>query len=757
MITGDCLRSEAQVSQIAAARRGQTSAHFTGARLSLAKFFINAILGAQRLIAVKHAELISAAGRALTWARTAIMGVMQAAQALGTRIRMQINQTLESITASVQGRVLGIAGQITGLINSVPLPDIPGIGQIRAAAVNMLNRAAGVVNGAFSRFAGFIGWTLNAGMNLLDLLLTGFSRVVDMTLSLASSAILGVLDLIALALNRAVSRIVSSLQRALTGLIFPMLNILEGFINRLVSRAEKIAISLLRANRRRSLAALAEIVTPGTAAQRSEAPPTGNQTTGIRKIVQAALACNRLIVQTFVVLMGGLTTVIIRTIASIAARIFTVITGLIMQAIAKIAAAVIQAILMLNRLIQIIGSFLQELIRALTQAVITLVSTLLSLVQRGVERLIQFIMEALRRVAGFIGRFVQNLILGRGLSESLRDALGEFIISHGPITRPRPGPITIPVVLFGIVVMLALAGAAIALAFPELAFIVVWLVSLGLSPMAAFAVFGAIALAVLLLLLLLLVLFIRWVTKPSPPRPPVPVTIGGGTELWYFNGGTPTAYPIRRTLTAAAGGTPGVFRWSIPSGGLIADFDGSLTVVGPTANLRSKDASRASHDVHVRVDFAGAGGETGSASARYTVQAPASVRFIRNDDHTDPTFVYETKIHKAPVDQFGTDLPRGVEINEQFTATPTADFPGMDWRRGAHDGGFIVPPDWHYDTVEGETPDHTPTPVPPTDADAGIKVYHWPGIWRIGSSTVGSGREVERVTWQKYTGRARHI
>ena len=248
------------------------------------------------------------------------------------------------------------------------------------------------------------------------------------------------------------------------------------------------------------------------------------------------------------------------------------------------------------------------------------------------------------------------------------------------------------------------------------------------------------------------------VPVPPVPVPPVPVNITGGSELWHFNGESPTGYPLQQTLTASAGGAAGTFRWSIPAGSGFADFSGSPTAVGSSAVLRSKLGSSALNDVTVRVDFTAAtGGGVGTASRQFTVRRPDRLSFIRNDDHTDPTFVYETTIFKKPLDQFGTDLPRNVEVNEEFTALPSADFPGMDWRRGPNAGGVIGPPNWLFDIIGGETPGHTPAPVVPTNADAGVKVYHWPGIWRIGSSVVGSGRNVAAVTWQKFRGRARHV
>lgn len=246
---------------------------------------------------------------------------------------------------------------------------------------------------------------------------------------------------------------------------------------------------------------------------------------------------------------------------------------------------------------------------------------------------------------------------------------------------------------------------------------------------------------------------------PTPPAPPVPLTIttaSGNDELWFFNGQSPSNYLIQQTLSATgAGSTPGVFTWTIQGGATAADFNGVPVSAGPSAILKSKNKSGAVNDVTVRVDFVGSGGQTGTAIKTFTVKAPESLTFLRNVDKADPTFVYETEIHYSIQDQFSTTLPRNVPLNEQFTATPTADSAGMDWRRGPEGGATVNPADW-FDRVGGETPSHTPAPVPPTNANAGVPVYHWPGTWRVGSTTIGSGRSVKSVTWSKSRGQARH-
>ena len=68
MINNDCVQSESQVSQIAAARRQQVNTYFSGARQGLSQFFIGSVIAVQTFIAGKQAEIIAAVARALAGA-----------------------------------------------------------------------------------------------------------------------------------------------------------------------------------------------------------------------------------------------------------------------------------------------------------------------------------------------------------------------------------------------------------------------------------------------------------------------------------------------------------------------------------------------------------------------------------------------------------------------------------------------------------------------------------------------------------------
>ncbi len=227
------------------------------------------------------------------------------------------------------------------------------------------------------------------------------------------------------------------------------------------------------------------------------------------------------------------------------------------------------------------------------------------------------------------------------------------------------------------------------------------------------------------------------------------VVIRGPRVMWYFNGQSPANYMVSTQVRTNRAG--GAFQWSVSP---------NLTLSSPTAARPTVTTAAPSvppgRDAWIRVRYTNVSRVTSSASYRLNILAPNSLTHLRNVDNGTPNG-YGTEIHYSIHDQFGTVLPRNVPLNEQFTGADVADFAGMNWPRAAEGGALVNPADWH-DGVGISDPGGTavPPPVAPAHADAAVAVKHWPGDWRIGSTTIGSGRNVSSVTWQMNRGFARH-
>jgi hypothetical protein len=238
----------------------------------------------------------------------------------------------------------------------------------------------------------------------------------------------------------------------------------------------------------------------------------------------------------------------------------------------------------------------------------------------------------------------------------------------------------------------------------------------------------------------------------TPARAPsaTKTVIRGPREMWYFDGETPPSYTVSSRLSTNR--TGGTFSWSVSPHLTLS----SATAATPTVTTAAPSVPPG-RDAWIRVRHTDTAAASTVASYRLTILAPESLTHLRDVDSPHATWVYESRIHYSISDQFGTTLPRNVPINEQWTGGIVADFAGMNWRRGAEGSATVNPADWN-DWIGGENVAFAavPAPVTSTHADAAVAVYHWPGDWRVGSLTIGSGRRVSSVTWQKNRGFARH-
>ncbi len=532
IVIADSARSEAQVQQIAAAHRTETGNRFGGIRSGLTGFFARTAEGVRRVIAAKEAEITAASSRGLKSVQAAVAGALKGAEAQVNQGRTAIGSMVEGISASLRGKVQGVAGQIVGLINSIPIPDLPVVARMRAAAENLLTRAADVVTGTLSSVLGLVNSALSAAMGLLSSLISLFAKTVNGALSVVSTTIQRVMGGIFLALNRVANVVLSSLRKVLTTVILPAINRLEGSILLALAKARRQTIDAICKNRDEHLEALVAAIRRGPGGGKGGG--AGATAAGsLKDIAREAVRNNRTIVQAFEERTSTTLGLIFGAVGGSVERILGQVTSSVARVVQAVVEKVVEAVQRLIQLEQAVAGYIQSVIQALSGALGGIIEWVISLIKSPVDQFLSFVGRAVSRAREFISRFIRNLIGGGSLSASLTEVVGGSPpILSGPITKPRPGPITLPT-LEKILIVLAVVGALVVYLFPELVVVVSALVALGLSPLAAYVVVGMLAIVAVLLLLLLLYLLYKWLTRPAPPLPPGPPK---GTE---YDPGTP--------------------------------------------------------------------------------------------------------------------------------------------------------------------------------------------------------------------------
>jgi hypothetical protein len=260
---------------------------------------------------------------------------------------------------------------------------------------------------------------------------------------------------------------------------------------------------------------------------------------------------------------------------------------------------------------------------------------------------------------------------------------------------------------------------------------------------------------------------------PTELRVVKPHRITRDKDIWWFDGADAQNYDEEATLTAGvAGATGGTFRWDIIEGDTIAAFENDASGVTKVdtnqVRVKSIGASSTTDDVRVRCSWSH-GRKTSTLFHSLTVFAPDDAVTILGPNDTAVTknfgdctgkgfrtdYIFE--VH----DQFGTVIPKQLEINELFVAW-VSDFSGEDWSSPTN---FIItgpsftgtpaslPVAQFSDSYRrlrcpGEL---NPDPVYPTDADAQVKVTHARQTYFAGSLLAGRGRliRVHRAQWYR--------
>ncbi len=582
-IIADSLRNEAQIAKIASANRQQVRRVLGGLRTRFSTFFAQSSAGVQKFIAGKQAELTAAAAQIFKSARAMVTSTAQAAEAQANRVRETINGAVQGIVASLQPRLQGIADQIVGVINRFPLPNIPGVAQVRAAAANVLRRAAGAVTGGLGQVRTVISSALNAGVSVIRSVLDVLQRLAGAALSQASSAIQRVLHVVFQTLSRTAGLVISALRGALNATILPMLNRLEGMIQQAVGKAQLQAVSAIRTNRDQYLEASS--APAGSKGDKAPAAAAGGSSSG--GIVQEIVQSNRMIVQTFQERSTAIIGSILERVTGAAAQMVQQVTRVVAQASQLIASKIHEVITGIGQIVRAVGSFIQSVLQAVTDTLSKVVEFVRSLAQNPVDALLRFALGVLDRMIDFISRLVRSVISAITGSTPTQET-GQFV--PPPTLAPTPafvGP-ALPIIIAILTAIVVWLGGSVTVIGGTIMIIIgggVFFVS------TTVVVVVAIVLALLVLLLLIYLLYrlfrrkkpkkpdkITSQTRQSKPAPQTRTSIGVGEEVHLtYTGGNTTWSTTGGTLSATTG--PRVWLTAPDTAGSITVTAGSATIV----------------------------------------------------------------------------------------------------------------------------------------------------------------------------------
>ncbi len=606
LIVADSQRSANEVAAVAAARRVEIAAQFGGFRGRVTATLDAASSAVRGFVAARQGEVKEVSNTMLTAGQSLLTSTVASGRQLLEQSRATLQEVADSAIASVVQPVNSAAGRITGLIDGLSLPDLPGVSTVRAGLRSLAGRAADVVTGGLASVRTLVSSALQHGTQLLGSVVSAAGDAARSLLGRIVSGVQGAVESIAGTLSRLATAAITQLRTAVAAHLLPAVGRAESALLRNLSTAEQQAQSALRDGRTQQL----QTVNVGGDGDADDP-------------VDAARTQNASIVAVFRERTEGILGSVFAAVNAAAAAVgerFGQVVGRVSDAIGGPLAQILGRIRELGGAVR---DFLQTLLSDLGSAVTEVVDGVRAAVRDPVDAILRFASDAAGRVGQFLSGIAGRVLRGDFSLPSASDLVGDQRGYRGPITRPRPGPITLPG-LKTVALILALVGALVLIYVPQLAVavaaVLTWL-GVTVGPAAFLVIVGVVALIALAALLLLLYAIYRAV-KPSPgpgpkpkPKPkPKPVTVTHKTAVAAPDGSGKSRNDVgvgeKVVFTGSASGT-----WTATGGSPTTGSGKKFTWTAP-----NRAAS-------VTVTLT-----TGSSSATeaLSVLEPASITAVRN-------------------------------------------------------------------------------------------------------------------------------
>jgi hypothetical protein len=245
-------------------------------------------------------------------------------------------------------------------------------------------------------------------------------------------------------------------------------------------------------------------------------------------------------------------------------------------------------------------------------------------------------------------------------------------------------------------------------------------------------------------------------------------------SLWYFGPGNspPPAFNlggVAATLVAN-GASNGTYIWTVTSGSALLNFEnGSTTITKTDVNTvgtQSMGPSTQLNDVTINLQFTPAnGGQMVTLNYALTIDSPYKLVPNGSPSHAavggntcvvpapDGTLGFQSLIPYNVLSRFGK-LLANINMNESFSGVWYADYVGNTWSLPSP-GSFTTSTGFFVDIMcaQGFSP---PALIPQIPLSS-TKIQHGTQYWFVGSTTSGSGIEVQSDTFQRFQDHGEHL
>jgi hypothetical protein len=564
-IEADAEQGEQQINTVAGARRREISNRFGGIRGRVALLLASAGAEIQAFLSARRAEVQASSDAVVTNGKALVAKAMQAAQGQVAQARTTVNGLAQAATADLGAQATQATGRITGMVEGISLPDLPGISSIKSATRALASKVGAAVQAGVGRAGALVRAAVERGAGLLGSVLAAAGQAVSSVLTRLAATVGQMVRAVLASLSGLGTAVLQRLRSAVHDTVLPAVDRAESTLSANLTAAHRQAIAAIRSNRRQHLQAVQD---GGAAADGgSDLVSQARQNTSSVATVFRERTAD---------VLGSAENAMASGAAALSEHfgmLVSRIADLVQAPLAKMTAQLRQAR-------DAVSDFAQSLLSHLTAAADQVVGFVRSAVREPLDMLARFAGGAASRIGQFFSGLADQLLRGNFSLPKASELIGDPRMSGGPIDKPEPrGPITKPLPDLALIALLAF-GALVVVHVPQFAALVgLVLGALGIVVgevvfVVIVAVAALIAIAVVLILLYLLIKLLKPRPKPRPkithtahssapdgsPDDRAEVAVAEGVDfqgsaegVWTANAGSP------RT------GTGSDFTWFAPS------------------------------------------------------------------------------------------------------------------------------------------------------------------------------------------------
>jgi len=379
-------------------RRQMVNLYFQGIQSRLFSMIEGNIAGVRGFILGQKAMITSMSANAIGRVTGFVMNAINNGMQLGGVFAGTILSIVTNASASVLNRVNGTINQIRNLVNSFPLPSLPGVERLRNIAQNIVNRIAGTVQSALANSMAGLMSLLSRGISMIFSVINRIRLLLLNAFQSTLSVILTLVVRIYSFLDSIFIRVSAMLRVLLYTKILSFINQIRLLILQRIFQLEIESVVRINEETEGNLAAIASYLVPEDSGQKEREGDTKQSVAAINLIGAKTLMNHLKTIILFRLRTLNMVTLFFSTLKNLSHLVIERVARVVLNIFPLIISRIVRGVLRITGIVQRVFRLIVGAGNMLVSSLIRVVTKINGWIQQPVNRIIDTARSAYNRV-----------------------------------------------------------------------------------------------------------------------------------------------------------------------------------------------------------------------------------------------------------------------------------------------------------------------------------------------------------------------